>query len=74
MLRKETATSEEFGMKVNVDKSLCVLTGNCAMAAERVFRIEGTELEYKPSPGEPDHAAVREAVEDCPVQAISLEE
>jgi ferredoxin len=60
-------------MKVSVDKSVCVLTGNCALTADRVFRIEGDELEYEPSPDDVEHEVVQEAADTCPVQAITVD-
>ena len=61
-------------MKVEVDKALCVLTGNCVASAERVFSIENGELTYQERPDEADFEAVREAEMMCPVQAIAIDE
>ena len=61
-------------MRVAVDEETCVLTGNCALAAERVFRLEDGKLHYEPAPAEGDHEDVREAALLCPVQAITVEE
>jgi ferredoxin len=61
-------------MRVNVDKTQCVLSGNCEMTAERVFRIQAGELEVEETPEQEDHDAVREAAMYCPTQAITVEE
>jgi ferredoxin len=61
-------------MKVTVDHSLCVLTGNCALTAERVFELKGDELTYDPAPRDTELEVLREAEMLCPVRAISVEE
>ena len=61
-------------MKVDVDRGLCALTGNCVMTAPNVFRFEGDELVYDSAPPESEHEATREAAMLCPLQAITVEE
>lgn len=61
-------------MKVTVDKSVCVLTGNCLHAADGVFRMGEVDLEYDDHPSEEHYDRVREAALYCPVQAITIEE
>jgi ferredoxin len=62
-------------MKVQVDQDVCIGTGNCVANSDTVFEIEGGVSHVKTDPvpaGEED--AARQAVEDCPVSAISIVE
>ena len=63
-------------IKVSVDRSLCMGTGVCVMAAPDVFDQDDEckvviSDEYD---GESDIAKVREAMESCPTRAISVED
>ena len=59
-------------MRVEVDRDVCSLNGECVLAAPDVFRIVDGELVYDASPGESERAAVEEAVDACPTMAITL--
>lgn len=60
-------------MRVEVDRVVCGLNGECVLAAPDVFRLDDEgELAYAASPDESQRAAVEEAVDACPMQAISL--
>ncbi len=63
-------------MKVKVNPDVCVGTGSCVSLCPEVFELgdEGVAV-VKVNPVPPEHEdACREAVEGCPVEAISLEE
>lgn len=59
-------------MKIRVDLELCQDHGQCTLAAPDVFTLTENGLEYDESPAAEHHDAVEEAVDACPVQAISL--
>jgi len=63
-------------MKVTIDKDLCIDCGVCESLVPEVFSIndEGiTEVILSPVPEELQDA-VREAAEECPTEAIIIEE
>jgi len=62
-------------MKVKVDEDLCVGTGNCVQDCPEVFELEGgiSKVKVDVVPHEVEDKA-RQAVEDCPMEAISIEE
>ena len=60
-------------MKVRVDADVCVGTGSCEALCPEVFEVsdEGISV-VKVGEVPPEHeAAVREAIENCPVDAIA---
>ncbi|GAA1348370.1 ferredoxin [Saccharothrix algeriensis] len=62
-------------MKITVDEDKCCGAGMCALAAPEVFdqRIgDGVVVVLDAEPAEHLHESVREAVEVCPVAAITL--
>lgn len=61
-------------MKVHVDMNLCQSHGDCVFAAPKVFDLgEDDVLTWKEEVGEDQRAAVEEAVQACPMAAISTE-
>ena len=61
-------------MKVHVDWDLCENHGQCAIVAPEVFRIgEDGVLVHESEVGDDGVAAVEEAADLCPVQAIRLQ-
>jgi ferredoxin len=62
-------------MRVKVDEDLCVGTGNCVQDCPEVFELEGgiSKVIADPVPGDVEDKA-RQAVEDCPMEAITIEE
>ncbi len=56
-------------MKAFVDQDMCIGCGMCAGIAEEVFRMneEGKAEAY----AEGDDVSVQEAIDSCPVEAIS---
>lgn len=62
-------------MKVVVDPAKCADHGQCAYAAPEVFQLDGDgKLVYEPTPDPALRDAVEEAVDACPLQAISIED
>ena len=61
-------------MKVKVDQELCTGCGPCVEICPEIFELEGdiakVKVDIVPSQVE---AACREAVEECPTDAISME-
>ena len=64
-------------MRVSVDKGVCGGHGDCILTAPGVFDFEGDEdvvSVRQPEPPEALWEKVREAVQVCPTQAISVTE
>ncbi len=63
-------------MKVIVDFDLCESNAICMAAAPEVFEVRDDDFLYvlNENPGAELHDKVREAVERCPKQAITLED
>jgi ferredoxin len=62
-------------MVPEVDEARCCAYANCVMVAPEVFELpDGADVvQVRPGPVPPAlHDAVREAVRDCPMGAISL--
>lgn len=60
-------------MEVHVDMELCQHYGQCVFAAPEVFQLDDNgKLVYEPNPDGSVHEAVTEAIDACPMQAISL--
>lgn len=62
-------------MKVVVDMTKCADHGQCVYAAPEVFQLDDNgKLVYDAAPDPAQRDAVEEAVDACPLQAISIEE
>lgn len=64
-------------MKVRVDREVCIGAGLCALRAPAVFdqdEADGTVVVLDEQPGPEQDAAVREAVDQCPSGAISVDQ
>ncbi|MEV0779936.1 ferredoxin [Streptomyces sp. NPDC050433] len=62
-------------MKVEVEQSKCVASGQCAMTAPTVFDQnddDGTVVVLDPVPAAPVHGQTRQAAAMCPGSAIVL--
>jgi ferredoxin len=61
-------------MKVHVDMNLCQSHGECVLVAPDVFELgEDDVLVWKDEVSEGRRAAIEEAVNVCPMMAISIE-
>jgi ferredoxin len=64
-------------MKIVADTGRCVGAGQCVLTDPTVFDQsdeDGTVIVLKENPDPADEAKVREAVQICPSQALSLED
>lgn len=62
-------------MKVHVDMNLCQSHGECVNVAPDVFELGDDDvLVWHEKVGEERRAAIEEAVNVCPMMAISIEE
>jgi ferredoxin len=62
-------------MKVSIDKDLCTGCGLCADAAPDVFELADDMASVKVATVKKSlYDAVREAADDCPTEAIIIEE
>jgi ferredoxin len=60
-------------MKIVVDMDKCEYHGQCMVAAPEVFELRGEdELIYEAEPDDGLRAEVEEAMDACPVQAITI--
>ena len=59
-------------MKVSVDQDVCIGSGNCEATCPEVFEVRDEKSHVKVNTVPADlEDKVREAVDGCPVQAIS---
>ena len=63
-------------MKPNVDTDLCIGCGACEADCPEVFRLgdDGFSHVILEEAGEDLYGCVRDALDGCPTQAISIEE
>jgi ferredoxin len=63
-------------MRIKVHLQRCISSGNCVLAAPRLFTQdeEGLVVAQMPNPQPGDHEAARKAAAACPVAAIELEQ
>lgn len=63
-------------MKVIVDQDICIGDGSCADVCPKVFEMREDGLAYviEDNPSEDLKEMVTEAIEICPVDAISIED
>lgn len=61
-------------MKPRVDRDVCIGTANCVAIAPEVFELDNQGLSTVIDPDAGTDEQLREAAEECPVQAIILED
>jgi ferredoxin len=61
-------------MRVDVDRELCIGSGTCELLAPDVFEVgdDGAVRVLQPEPGQSDEDAARDAVAQCPTEAMRL--
>jgi len=61
-------------MKAHVNEDLCIGCGPCEEICPEVFKIEGSlsQIQTDPVPSDAEESC-REAMEECPKDAISIE-
>jgi ferredoxin len=57
--------------KIDVDRELCMGSGQCVFYAPRTFDQDETTIAIVTDPGGDPAVAVRTAVDACPTQALS---
>ncbi len=60
-------------MKVVVDKTKCIGCGTCVAIAPQSFKLEGATVVALEPLGDSEEQ-VKEAVDSCPVDALTVEE
>ncbi|GHC69207.1 ferredoxin [Streptomyces cinnamoneus] len=60
--------------RVSVDRALCVGSGQCAGAAPAAFRLDGARRAHPVAEETDPSAAVLDAAEGCPVEAVLVRE
>ena len=61
-------------MRVAADRELCVGSGQCELLAPEVFEVDDDGAVRVLQPEADDGSAVRDAVQQCPTGALSIEE
>lgn len=62
-------------MKVEVDPEICIGSGNCVATCPKVFELKDNVAHVKVDTVPPEEEeCAREAVDGCPVSAISIVE
>ncbi len=61
-------------MHARVQRNLCIGTANCVAIAPDVFSLDNRGLSTVVNTAYSDEAVLRESVDECPVQAIVLED
>jgi ferredoxin len=62
------------GLRVIVDRSLCIGSADCVAAAPTVFRLDARRRVVLLDPMTVDERTLRRAAERCPTDAIILED
>lgn len=60
--------------RITVDRDRCIGSGQCVVYAPTTFALDGEAKATVVDPAGDDVAAVRTAVEACPMSALSLAE
>lgn len=60
-------------IKVKVDQNLCIGCGTCLSICPKTFRINGHHKSEPIEPAGDPEEKIQEAVDACPIQAISTE-
>jgi ferredoxin len=61
-------------MKAKVDRDVCIGSAMCVSIAPEVFELDDEGLSRVVNPDAGDEDLLRDAAENCPVQAIILED
>ena len=61
-------------LKVEVDRDLCIGSGDCARTAPTAFALDGERIAMVLDPSSVDAEALRAAERSCPVGAIRVTE
>ena len=61
-------------MNIKVDKDKCIGCGTCTVIADKTFKLDDDYKAEVISTTEDSEDVIKDAVESCPVNAISIEE
>lgn len=61
-------------MKPRVDQDVCIGTANCVAVAPSTFQLNNKGLSEVINPQGDSEDLIRQAAEECPVQAIIIED
>ena len=64
--------SEEVGLQVEVDRDLCIGSGNCVYGAPGTFDLDDDEVAFVVDPAAAPEEAIVQAARRCPSHAISV--
>ena len=59
-------------LKVTVNKTRCISSGDCVETAPAVFQLDGDEKSEVVNPGGAPEAIILTAARSCPVKAITV--
>jgi len=60
------------GLRIRIDRGLCVGFGDCVSAAPEAFALDGDDLAVFASPEHTGRDALLSACDACPVDAITV--
>ncbi len=70
---KMNNTKEINGLKITVDRDICIGAGSCELLAPDVFGIDSENKVYIKDSFNTDEETIKQAAMSCPVLAIILE-
>lgn len=59
-------------MKIKIDKNKCIGCGTCVALASKTFKLGSDGKAEVIEPSGDEEATIKEALDSCPVDAISL--
>ena len=60
------------GLRVRIDRTLCVGFGDCVTAAPYAFNLDGEDIAIFRAPESVDRACLLRACASCPVDALTV--
>jgi len=60
------------GLRVRIDRTLCVGFGDCVTAAPDAFNLDGEDIAIFRAPESVDRACLLRACASCPVDALTV--
>ena len=72
MSAADNETREVHGLRIEIDRAICVGFGDCVTAAPGGFALDGDSLAVFTAPEGEAPARLLEAARACPVDAITI--
>lgn len=63
---------EVYGLRIRIDRTLCVGFGECVEAAPEAFRLDGQDVVEFAAPQNVSREELLRACQACPVDALSV--